>query len=78
MLLMRDPITRKKSLTVTMLSITFLLTAATIACNLFQIIDNSALVYAALAFHMPYVAVYWQKRVRAGKDGIEFLSDVAG
>lgn len=68
----KDPKTNQKSITVTLLFLTFILVVVAVVCRIYGILEDSGVIYAALAFHIPYIAVYWQKRIKAGPSGIEF------
>lgn len=74
MMLLKDYATGKKSLTTTNTVISFFFVFLVFAV----VIEKNApieLVWAAIAFHATYQALYWNKRVRAGKDGIEVTND---
>lgn len=72
MIMAKDPITNKKSVTITLLALSFLVVLVAVGCRLYGAIDDNGPIYAALAFHLPYIAVYWNKRFTAGKEGVTF------
>lgn len=71
MILFRDYTTTKKSLTVTGLIFTFLMTLFCFAGVALGYIADSIL-WPVLAFHGSYIAIYWNKRLRASAGGLEF------
>lgn len=75
MFCLKDPKTQKKSITVTCLFVTFCLVLVCFWYYLTGIIKDTGIIYSALAFHGSYIAVYWNKRARINKEGIDFGND---
>lgn len=79
MMLMKDNKTGNKSITITCLAVTFILTVAACVANIIILVNgmepHPSLVWACLGFNSPFVALYWQKRIKASATGIEFQSD---
>ena len=73
-MLVKDYQTHRKSFTVTGTVLTFLLVIVAFVVIVLYATDPEIL-WAALAFHTVYVGLYWNKRVRASKDGIEFYRE---
>lgn len=73
-MLFKDYRTQKQSFTMTATVLTFLLVIATFLGTVTHAIDEST-VWAAIAFHVIYVGLYWNKRIKATRDGIEFGRD---
>lgn len=69
-LLVRDPITRKKSITCTMLVLVFLLTFAAHIFYLIRPFEHKVL-YSFLFFFGLIFAAYIQKRIRISLTGVE-------
>lgn len=65
----------KNKLAIAGLVATFTLVVASLICLLSGVIQDTGPVYAAAAVHVIYVAVYWHRKIKAGKDGLEFGDD---
>ena len=80
MILMKDSKTGKKSLTVTCVVTTLLLTQISIIANIYLMIigkePSPSLIWACMGVCTPFVGILWNKRVRADKDGISLESDI--
>lgn len=74
MLLFKDYATQKKSLTVTLTLVSVLITWASIGLNMYLLATgqtpDSSLIYATMTMTAPMLGLYWNKRVRVGKDGL--------
>lgn len=74
-----DPRTSKKSITVTMLVITFLLAVASVVVNLYNLWADKtvepSLVWACVGFIAPFAGIYFNKRLKATSTGVSFESD---
>lgn len=81
-MLLKDIRTGKKSITVTMLLLTMGLTMISVVINLILLWQGKTtspeLIWACMGVSSPFVAVYWQKRIRASKDGISIEADRIG
>ena len=79
MMLIKDTKTGSKSITITCLVITFLLTAASCIINLVILAKGgepqTSMIWSCLGFCVPFVALYWNKRLKASVTGIEIGSD---
>lgn len=84
MILFKDYSTGKKSLTVTGLVLSFLVSLAYLIGIFTKVLDNRATGedvaggFLALSFMGIFVALYWQKRVKFSKDGLEIADEVIG
>lgn len=73
-MLVKDYKTHQKSFTVTAVLLTFLLVIICFVGVVTHAIQDN-IIWAALGFHSIYVGLYWNKRVRAGSDGIELSTE---
>lgn len=75
MILFKDYATQKKSVTFTGLVITFALACTAVTINLVLLAQqkstSTALIWASLGLMVPFVGLYWNKRIRASATGIE-------
>jgi hypothetical protein len=75
MLLFKDSITNKKSITITILVISVLLTWVSIAGNIYLLLTHqkveAGLIFGSMAMTGPMLGLYWNKRVRISKSGID-------
>lgn len=69
--LITDYQSRRKSFTITGLVISFLCVFALTISSLFLNV-NEGIFWAVLTWHVSYIALYWNKRVKAGVSGVEF------
>lgn len=79
MFLFKDYSTGKKSITITGMIVTFLLSVASIGINFYLMIQRfepfPAMSMTCLAFFAIFAGLYWNKRFRASTSGIELISD---
>lgn len=66
---------KKQSITVFLLFATLFVALLAVAASIFGWIDSSMPVWAAIGLHVVYVGVYYKKKLKAGKDGIEIEDD---
>ena len=75
----KDPRTQKKSITVTMLVITFVIAVASAVINLYNLLMGLAtepsLIWACLGLVAPFAGIYFQKRLKATATGVSFESE---
>lgn len=82
MLLLKDYHTGKKSLTVTCFVISFLFSVITEVILLYKLLNSKvgigdiAYGFYSLSFTGIFVSLYWNKRVRFSKDGLEISNDL--
>lgn len=72
---LKDPKTQKRSTTITGWFISFNLVIATFICLLTKQIEDVSIVWAAIGFNAMYLAALINKRIRLGKDGVDFGND---
>ena len=81
-MLFRDYSTKKKSITVTGMVITFLLTVASVVINLTLMVNQKppypTMTMGCIAFFAIFAGLYWNKRFRASTSGIELIGEVKG
>lgn len=75
MLLLKDSITNKKSITITTLVVSVALTWGSIVANIYLLVThqttNVELIFGSMAITGPMLGLYWNKRVRISKSGID-------
>lgn len=75
----KDPRTQKKSITVTMLIITFLIAVAAAIVNVYNLwagkTVESGLIWACVGLVAPWAGIYFKKRLKATASGVSFESD---
>lgn len=75
-ILFKDYSTGKKSITITCLIITFLIVCASGIANIYALVTgrttDSSIIWGCVGICAPFIALYWQKRVRASATGLSF------
>lgn len=76
MFLFKDYLTNKKSITVTVLIISIMMTWGSIILNAVLLAigrnTDTNLIFASMTMTAPMLGLYWNKRVRVSKDGLTF------
>lgn len=78
MIMFKDYNTGKKSITISGLIVTFILTVLSIIINLWLMVEDGrepfpAMTWTCIGLFSVFAGLYWNKRFRASKDGIELL-----
>lgn len=61
----------KRYVTIAGLIITLILAVIAVLASVLGWIDSTMPIWAAIGLHVTYVSIYYNKRIKAGSDGIE-------